>query len=127
MESLFGGTGEAGNELEINSSYSGAGTLTLAGTNADVRLIGVTGDLNLNTIYGGPDLNNVPTTTYLTALTGSILNRSVDGSANIRSGRIWLYASGSVGESGLASNSITSASGVPYTHLTRQTNIRVFN
>jgi Ca2+-binding RTX toxin-like protein len=101
----LGGIGVAGNDLDIDSSYSGDGALTILDTGLNAYIIETIGALGLNTISVGPDVNGSVQTAYLTAPNpnggssqGRILNRAAAGVINVTSGKIWLFAEGDVGE-----------------------------
>ena len=95
----FGGIGVSGNDLDINSSYFGTGTLTIGGSGQNAFIIETAGDLGLNTLrVGNLDPNAQVHTAYLAAPNGRILNRAAAGTTNVVSGKVWLFAASHVGE-----------------------------
>jgi hypothetical protein len=101
----LGGIGVSGNDIDINSSHSGDGALTIVGTGLDAFIIETIGVLGFNTVSVGPDPNGSVRTAYLTAPNpgagasqGRILNRAAPGALNVTSGKIWLFAVGDIGE-----------------------------
>jgi hypothetical protein len=95
---VLGGIGVSGNDIDIDSSYSADGALSIGGSGLNAYVIEVLGDLGLNTISVGPNASGEIQTAYITAPIGSIYNRSasVDG-INVTSGKIWLFAANNIG------------------------------
>ena len=95
------GIGTAANELDIDSSASGAGMVS-AHTDLDsIYLIETAGDLILNEAGAGTAnaAAFADAVAFITAVNGSILNGRTDGLANIISKKTYLFASKSIGTS----------------------------
>ncbi|NGP18574.1 calcium-binding protein [Devosia aurantiaca] len=95
------GIGAPGQELEINSSAQAAGIVTAYTDFGSIYLTETAGHLNL--FQAGSGMLAGPTFTFLTALSGSILNARATTEAdkrNIVSGKTYLVASLDVGASG---------------------------
>ena len=104
----IGGVGQAGNDLDIDSSYSAAGTVSVASKLANAYIIEVAADkspvadedLVLMTVdVEGNDTDDYLETAFITAPLGRILNGNTTGS-NVISGKVWLFATGDVGAKG---------------------------
>lgn len=89
-----GGIGEADNALDIDSQYSGAGTLTSSSNALNTYIIEVLGDLLLNTVSTG-----AAQSAFITAPTGSILNGAAPGQSNVLAGNTRLFAANDIGQS----------------------------
>ncbi|GFS08016.1 hemolysin-type calcium-binding region, partial [Elysia marginata] len=86
--------GISGNDLDINSAYRSAGTVTTSSA-LNTYLIETAGDLSINTIGTGSD--------YTAFILGrdNILNGNADANAsNVTSGKTRLFAEGDIGASG---------------------------
>ena len=86
--------GISGNDLDINSAYRSAGTVTTSSA-LNTYLIETDGDLSINTIGTGAD--------YTAFILGrdNILNGNADANAsNVTSGKTRLFAEGDIGASG---------------------------
>ncbi len=93
LNAVLGAVGEASNEFDIDSQYSGTGTLSVSSGNLlNNYLIETTGDVLLNTVTAGADVIS-----FITAPSGSILNGANDGDFNITSGKAKLSASQNIG------------------------------
>ena len=88
----FGSIGLSGNDLDIDSAYSGPGLLT-SWSYDNTYLIETSGNLGLNQVGVRGDF-----TAFLTAPVGSILNGRTDGNPNVISGRTYLVARDHIGE-----------------------------
>ncbi len=95
----IGGIGLSGNDVDINSAYSGAGQLTSTSLLANAYIIeagdgvlGATHDLTINEVSAGLAY------AFITAPVGSILNGKVTGS-NVISGYTYLIARNNIGAS----------------------------
>ncbi|MCA9060805.1 MAG: calcium-binding protein, partial [Planctomycetaceae bacterium] len=92
---VTGGIGGAGQELEINSSASGPGSLTLSSLLGNAYLTELTGDLLLKTVGTGNT-----STIFISAPGGKILDGRTDLSQpNIISGKVYLFAAQDIGSS----------------------------
>ena len=91
LTATLGGIGASGNDLDINSAYSGAGQLTSSSNLANTYIIETAGDLTVNQVGAGNAY-----TVFLTAPVGSILNGRVSGS-NLSSGKAYLVSRDSIG------------------------------
>ncbi|MCA9064888.1 MAG: calcium-binding protein, partial [Planctomycetaceae bacterium] len=92
---VTGGIGGAGQELEINSSATGSGSLTLSSLLGNVYLTELTGDLFLKTLGTGST-----STIFASAPAGRILDGRTDLSQpNIISGKVYLFAAQDIGTS----------------------------
>lgn len=93
LTAVLGAVGEASNGFDINSQYSGTGTLTLTSGNLlNNYLIETIGDVLLNTVTAGANV-----ITFITAPSGSILNGAETGMFNVTSGKTKLFASNNIG------------------------------
>jgi Ca2+-binding RTX toxin-like protein len=93
LTALLGGIGVSGNDLDIDSRFSGNGVLTSSSNYANTYIIETTGDVYLNTVGTGDGY-----TAFITAPTGSILNGRADGGSNVASGKTYLVARDNIGE-----------------------------
>ncbi|BCS96179.1 hypothetical protein DSLASN_18110 [Desulfoluna limicola] len=94
LTSEYGGLGVSGNDVDIDSAHSAAGTLTSSSA-LNTYLIERTGDLLLNTISTGGYGSGY--TAFIATPQGSIKNGRTSGS-NILSGKTYLFASQDIGE-----------------------------
>jgi len=92
----YGGIGNSGNDLDIDSRMGGSGTLT-AESYLNTYLIETVGDLYLNTVSTGGYSSMY--TAFIAAPNGSIKNGRTSG-ANILSGKTYLFAAQDIGEAG---------------------------
>jgi Ca2+-binding RTX toxin-like protein len=90
LESRLGGIGSSGNDLDINSAFSGPGTLTIS-SSRNIYLTETDGDLSISRVVTDPGY-----TTFIGS-DGAILNGRFDEEDNIVSGAAWLFATGSIG------------------------------
>ena len=94
LTSSYGYLGVSGNDLDINSYFSGYGVLT-ATSEENVYLIETDGDLYLNQIGTGSEA-----TAFVTVPGGSIFNGNPDDDgSNITSGMTYLIAAQDIGQS----------------------------
>jgi len=87
----LGYIGALGNELDINSAYSGPGTLTSSSYD-NTYIIEVLADLGIYTVQTTDGI------AFITVPAGSIFNAN-PGGINVLSGKTYLFASGNIGES----------------------------
>ena len=98
LRALYGSIGLLGNELDIDSSFSAAGTLTAWSNLGNTYLVEVASagaapqDLNLSEVRATPGL-----TAFIAAPSGRILNGNSSG-ANVTSGKAWLFAVDDIGQ-----------------------------
>jgi len=93
LTAVLGGIGVSGNDLDINSAYSGAGTLTASSGFANIYIIETAGDLSLNQVGTGTGA-----TAFITVPAGSILDGNADPNGfNIISGKTFLVAANNIG------------------------------
>ncbi|MBD2449019.1 DUF4347 domain-containing protein [Nostoc sp. FACHB-152] len=93
LTAVLGGIGLSGNDLDINSAFSGAGTLTASSGFANIYIIETAGDLSLNQVGTGTGA-----TAFITVPAGSILDGNSDPNGfNIISGKTFLVASQNIG------------------------------
>ncbi len=96
----IGGIGVAGNDVDINSAFSGPGQLTATSLLANAYIIETDGsgptvdDLTINEVSSGPTF-----TTFITAPEGSILNGKPNDDPNVISGFTYLIALNNIGAS----------------------------
>ena len=103
LTSDLGRIGISGNDLDIDSSYSATGALTLSsflGSN----IIETVGDLVINQIKAGLGLTS-DNIAFIKAIDGSIVNGRVGsntgaGNSNLLSGRAYLFAKNNIGAAG---------------------------
>ena len=88
----FGWIGASGDDLDIDSAFSGTGTLT-AFSEFNTYVIEPDGDLFLNTVQTDAG------TAFIAALAGNILNGNAGGH-NVISGKTYLFASRNIGADG---------------------------
>ncbi|MFT7227617.1 MAG: hypothetical protein ACI8PW_000192, partial [Methylophilaceae bacterium] len=101
----IGRIGIAGNDLDIDSAYSGAGMLSMS-SYLGTSLREAAGDLTINQIRAGLGLGN-DNIAFIEATVGSIYNgragiSSGSGNGNILSGRAFLFARDNIGAVGAA-------------------------
>ncbi|MEI6240823.1 MAG: hypothetical protein WCR51_10565 [Planctomycetia bacterium] len=93
LKSVLGGVGNAGAELEIDSSTSAAGRVKISAGLLNVYVNELDGDLRLDTIGTG-----ATATSFVSALAGKIIDARLDpASFNITSGKVYLFASQDIG------------------------------
>ncbi|NEU80298.1 DUF4347 domain-containing protein [Nostoc sp. UIC 10630] len=93
LTAVFGGIGLSGNDLDINSAFSAAGTLTASSGFANIYIIETAGDLSLNQVGTGAGA-----TAFITVPGGSILDGNSDPNGfNVISGKTFLVASQNIG------------------------------
>ncbi len=96
LTATLGAIGASGNDLDIDSGYTSAGTLT-SSSNLNTYLIETEGDLYLNTVGAGADVD-ADQTAYILSF-GGIYNGAAAGTTNVSSGRVQLFADESIGTS----------------------------
>jgi hypothetical protein len=89
---VFGTIGMSGNDLDIDSGFSGDGLLTTTSL-GNTYLIETWGDLNLHSVGTGAGQ-----AAFIAALAGSIWNGRTDGGFNVTSGDLFLFATQDVGQ-----------------------------
>ena len=95
--------GEAGNQLDIDSRRGNLAGVVSVQSRSDTYLIETLGDLYLNTA----EVLDANEAAFLTATEGSLVNAAViAGAANVRGGRVYLFARDHIGA---ADNKILSA------------------
>ncbi|MDA9859538.1 hypothetical protein N9D23_15655, partial [Rubripirellula sp.] len=95
LTAKVGGIGQAGDEIEIDSSIFGTGGLEANSKLLDININEILGDLNLYTIETGEN-----STAFLAALDGRIINGlTAPDATNVLSGKAYLFASHDIGES----------------------------
>ena len=111
LTAVSGRIGAAGNDLDIDSAHSGAGTLTSSSTLANTYIIEPFGNLSLNSVFDERQQDRVHH-----RLAGAILNGSADGNGdgqgdgdNVASGKVWLFARDNIGT---ATNWLLTSSGL---------------
>jgi len=85
-----GWIGASGDDIDINSAYSGAGTLS-SSSEYNTYIIEPNGDLSLYTVATNAG------TAFIAALNGSIFNGNATG-YNVTSGKTYLFAGGNIGQ-----------------------------
>jgi hypothetical protein len=90
LEALFGGIGISGNDLDINSAFSGQGSL-ISVSALNTYITETAGDLSIYQVSTGLDY------TAFIGSGASILNARLDDEDNILSGAAWLFADGNIG------------------------------
>ena len=92
LNALLGGIGESGNDLDVDTAYSGDGALS-ATSALNAYIVEPIGPLYLNQISTDEER-----TAFIAALAGPILNGNSDeGEDNVLSGSTRLYASSDIG------------------------------
>ncbi len=92
LNALMGGIGESGNDLDVDTAYSGDGALS-ATSALNAYIVEPIGPLYLNQISTDEER-----TAFIAALAGRILNGNpVEGEDNVLSGSTRLYASSDIG------------------------------
>ncbi|MBA3348546.1 MAG: hypothetical protein H0T13_08305, partial [Actinobacteria bacterium] len=104
LTATSGRIGAAGNDLDIDSAFSGPGTLTSSSTLANTYIIEPFGDLAINSVSTSG--NKIA---FITALAGAILNGRTDGGDNVESGKVWLFARDNIG---ISSKWLTTSAGL---------------
>ena len=99
----FGRIGISGNDLDIDSAFSGSGMLTTS-SYLGANIIEVAGDLTINQIKAGLGLGN-DNIAFIKAPVGNIINgrsggSSGAGNSNVKSGRAYLFARDNIGAPG---------------------------
>ena len=119
LTATAGGIGVAGQSLNINSQYSGAGVLTASSNLLNIYITEVSGDVVLNTITAGNT-----SAVFITDSNGNIINGASAGVENIVALDAGLFAAGNIGASskhiltqvsGLVSHSTTGSAWVDNT------------